>query len=522
MLTQKDLAQLQAKGIRPEVISKQLDQFQKGFPFIRLVRPATPGDGLISLPDRERAYFQNYFDSNSGNVSIVKFVPASGAATRMFKHLFEFLVVAGNVPEKEKILKETGNGSVHQFLENLRHFAFYEDLHNLLQNDGKRLDMLLSSKDYTPIIEYLLTDKGLNYANLPKALLAFHQYVSGYRVAAEEHLAEAAHYAVDKHRNANVHFTVSPEHIRKFDERISAVKEKYEKEFNVNLIITHSIQKSSTDTLAVDEDNRPFRNPDGSLLFRPAGHGALLDNLNDLKADIVFIKNIDNIVPDRLKGPTYEYKKVIGGYLLEMRSIIFDFLRKSDTLASNEEEINAMLELAEKRFNISIPEKLHSSDTITKKKFLMNKLNRPMRVCGMVKNSGEPGGGPFWVADDNSANSLQIVESSQINLKDKEQSGIFCSSTHFNPVDLVCCIRDYRGNVFDLHRFVDESTGFISLKSSGGRNLKAMELPGLWNGSMSDWITVFVEVPLITFNPVKTVNDLLRNEHQMTAYAENN
>jgi hypothetical protein len=515
MFTQQDLFQVKSKGIEPDRILKQLKQFHNGFPYIRLLRPATDGDGLLKLTQEEKENLHLYFDTHARKTSILKFVPASGAATRMFKNLFEFIAsVEQKSPETEKLLNDQGFNSIQNFIANLRKFAFYEELQDVLSVNSRPLDELLSNKDYCTIIEYLLSGKGLNYANLPKALLAFHKYPDGYRVAAEEHLVEAANYVSDYHKDAAIHFTISPEHLEKFNERIQAVKGKYESQFNVHFTICHSIQKSSTDTIAVDEQNNPFRNADGSLLFRPAGHGSLLENLNDTDAEIVFIKNIDNVVPDHLKAPTYEYKKLIGGYLLEMRGLIFDFLQNAEADNITEAEVDNMITLASSRFQISFPEEISASDLEKKKKILIKKLNRPMRVCGMVKNAGEPGGGPFWVENDKGEASLQIVESSQINLKDNAQSQIFCASTHFNPVDLVCCIRDYKGNAFDLNKFVDESTGFISLKSSGGKNLKAMELPGLWNGSMADWITVFVEVPLITFNPVKTINDLLRNEHQ--------
>ena len=515
MFTQNDLFQLKEKGIEADMIYKQLDQFRQGFSSIRLLRPATSGDGLIAFHPEEKEYFQHYFDSHARKTRIVKFVPASGAATRMFKNLFEFIECAQKKsPELDNLLNNQGFNSVHHFITNLRQFAFYNDLKSVLSRNGYSIDQLLSEKDYCPIIEFVLLEKGLNYTNLPKALLAFHQYQDGYRVAAEEHLVEAAYYATDHLLNAAIHFTISPEHLAKFNELILAVKEKYESLFKVHYNISHSIQKSSTDTLAVDEKNNPFRNPDGSLLFRPAGHGALLENLNDMEAEIVFIKNIDNIVPDHLKATTYEYKKIIGGYLLEMREIIFDFLKKAELNDVTEEEVSKMIDLARTRFHISFPAGFSVLNLETRINFLIKKLNRPIRVCGMVKNVGEPGGGPFWVENDKGEASLQIVESSQMNLKDQSQLQIFCSSTHFNPVDLVCCISDYKGNKFNLTDFVDESTGFISLKSSGGKNLKAMELPGLWNGAMANWITVFVEVPLITFNPVKTVNDLLRNEHQ--------
>ena len=506
MITQQDILQLKQRNIEPEMIQKQLERFRNGFPSIRLSRPAIPGDGLICFNKEERKLYQDYFDSWSGNKKILKFVPASGAATRMFKHLFEFL----DAIEKE----DSGFNSVSFFIQNIRKFAFFHSLHQVLHRDGYSLETLVEQKNYETIVKYLLSEKGLNYASLPKALLAFHQYPEGFRVAAEEHLVEAAYYAVDNRRTAALHFTVSPEHLEKFDERMNMVRKQYENQFHISYKIDYSVQKSSTDTIAVDEQNQPFRNPDGSLLFRPAGHGALLENLNDTCAEIVFIKNIDNIVPDRLKKETIEYKKLIGGFLLEILELVQDFLRKAKKGNLSNEELEKISDFAVSRLNICLPQGFSSLEHAEKNKILFDKLNRPIRVCGMVKNAGEPGGGPFWVTEENGEETLQIVESSQINLNDPDQKKIFNSSTHFNPVDLVCGIKDFEGIPFQLKDFVDESTGFISLKSSGGKTLKAMELPGLWNGSMAKWITLFVEVPLITFNPVKTINDLLRNEHQ--------
>jgi len=325
---------------------------------------------------------------------------------------------------------------------------------------------------------------------------------------------EAAKYVRDSRNTASIHFTLSPEHTEKFNDRILHVLAGYEHSLEVKFDISYSIQKSSTDTLAVDEANLPFRNPDGSLLFRPAGHGALLQNLGDIDADIIFVKNIDNIVPDHLKGPTFEYKKLIGGYLMQARDRINNFLTKAEKGGLSAEELNETIVFAREMLMIPFPSGTETLNTAEKQSLLVSKLNRPVRVCGMVKNEGEPGGGPFWVLDDHGNESLQIVESSQVDMRNDQQKDILQSSTHFNPVDLVCSIRDYKGNKFKLQDFVDESTGLISLKSSGGKTLKAQELPGLWNGSMADWITVFVEVPIITFNPVKTVNDLLRKEHQ--------
>jgi hypothetical protein len=515
MLQQEDIIQIEKKGITMKTLETQLDHFKHGFPFIKLIRPAIQGDGIITLSEQEKDKYIRFFGKQSPFLRVMKFVPASGAASRMFRHLFEFRASLNthlNVPES--YFSDTGFNSVYYFFQHIHRLACFHELEKFLKNHGINIQQLLDKKDFLPILNHLLNEGGLNYSALPKALLAFHNYEDGARTALEEHLVEAATYTRDRNDVSKIHFTISPEHLLKFDEKIAAVRKKYENRHRTQLDISHSIQKSSTDTIAVDEENNPFRNSDGTLLFRPAGHGALLTNLNELDADIIFIKNIDNIVPDRLKSPTIEYKKLIGGYLLQIRERIFDFLRKSESEDINEADIREMAIYAISNNLIPLPAGFQNEPVEKQFNVLIHELNRPIRVCGMVKNAGEPGGGPFWVADNDGNSTLQIVESSQVNQQDAEQASVFRSSTHFNPVDLVCCTIDYKGNPFNLQNFVDESTGFISPKSSGGHTLKALELPGLWNGSMARWITVFVEVPLTTFNPVKTINDLLRDEHQ--------
>jgi len=325
---------------------------------------------------------------------------------------------------------------------------------------------------------------------------------------------EAANYGRSKNNNAFVHFTVSPEHLEKFNEQVKGVMKIYEKKFNIKYDISFSVQKSSTDTIAVDIENNPFREDDGEILFRPGGHGALIENLNDLDGNLVFIKNIDNVVPDRLKTETTIYKKTIGGILLKLQSQVFKYLKELDKTEKDENIINKISEFAQNELNINISPGFYKMSFNDRKDFLYRHLNRPIRVCGMVKNEGEPGGGPFSVKNSKGEVSLQIVESSQVDQNNPEQKEILLSSTHFNPVDLVCGIKNYKGEPFDLHKYIDQETGFISIKSKNGKNLKAQELPGLWNGAMANWITIFVEVPIITFNPVKTVNDLLRPQHQ--------
>ena len=513
--SETDIRQIRAKGIDEETIRRQLEHYRTGFPFIRLNRPAIAGDGILAFDGPEKKPFTSRFDLKMAGLDIVKFVPASWAASRMFRHLFEFREKYDRSPEAYRKFREDQDfNSVHTFIDRIGEFAFFDELNAVLSRNGKGIRGLVDSRDFNPVIDALLGERGLNYASLPKALLKFHRYPEGARIAMEEHLVEAARYARNRDGVARVHFTVSPEHLRRFEEAVREKKKRYEDASGVTFDIRYSVQRPSTDILAADPDNNPFRNPDGTLHFRPAGHGALLQNLMEAGEDIVFVKNIDNIVPDRLKETTFEYKRLIGGYLLWIRDRIEQFLRKAEQGILEPGDTVKMAAFAREQLQVSFPGSFAGLTETGKTGFLVKRLNRPVRVCGMVKNEGEPGGGPFWTEDPSGNITLQIVESSQIDMSDDRQKKIFSESTHFNPVDIVCSIRDYHGKKFNLPDFVDEDMGFISLKSSGGKTLKAQELPGLWNGSMAGWITVFVEVPILTFNPVKTVNDLLRKEHQ--------
>ncbi len=511
MLNKSDLKQIKEKGIDSNDIEKQLAFFRNGFPFMQLYSPATIDNKGIDKFDKSKIEsLVKLFDSVNAGKEIIKFVPASGAASRMFKSLFSFNENYNANDNASDYLEK--NKSVSEFFNGLKRFAFYNDLINALKKDNISSEDCLHENKFNVIIDYLLLEKGLNYASLPKGLLKFHKYENVSRTAFEEHFVEAANYCRNEQNISNLHFTISPEHIDIFNQLLDSVLKDYEALLDVKFNINYSIQKPSTDTIAVDMNNGPFRENDGSLVFRPGGHGALIENLNDLQGDIIFIKNIDNIVPDRLKGETYLYKKVIAAYLIEIQQQIHEYLNDLASDDISDERLKTIIEYADRVLkipteNIPINEK---DKTI---KFLFSKLNRPVRVCGMVKNEGEPGGGPFWVKNNNEV-SLQIVESSQVNLADAKQKEIFNSSTHFNPVDLVCGVNDYQGKKFNLLNYSDPNTGFISVKSKDGRDLKALELPGLWNGAMAHWITVFVEVPVITFNPVKTVNDLLKKEHQ--------
>ena len=445
MFTPSDLAQLQARGISEEKALKQLQSFATGFPELDIVSAASVGNGVLNPTEEEiDAYVKAWQDYLNEGHTVLKFVPASGAASRMFKDLFEYL--------------ETGERTkfIDKFLSEKEHFAFAPQLAGL---------------DEQAAVSHLLKD--MNYSNLPKGLLLFHSYEDGARTPALEHLVEGAMYAASK-GEVNIHFTVSHEHLPLFQAHLAEHQAAYEAKLGVKFHISYSEQKPSTDTLAANPDGTPFRTTDGKLLFRPGGHGALIENLNEQEADVIFIKNIDNVVPDRLKGDTVRYKQLLAGVLVTEQKKIFEQLQ-DPTLTAEEKA----------------------------------KLQRPLRVCGVVKNTGEPGGGPFLVREEDGTISCQILESSQIS-----DPALMQQATHFNPVDLVCATRDAEGKPYYLPDFVDEKTGFISHKSKDGKELLALELPGLWNGAMSRWNTIFVEVPVSTFNPVKTVNDLLRAEHQ--------
>ncbi len=514
MLTKNDLEQIEKKGISPETIEHQIHDFKNGYPFTRLHAAATRDNGIRSFNEKEIHELITNFERTSKDLKLVKFVPASGAATRMFKHLYELREVAGNKAERDQMLASDDFNGCGYFFRNLEKFAFYDDLKKLISRDGLSLGDLRKKEDYATILDYVLTPRGLNYGNLPKGIIKFHHYGTFSRTSTGEHMVEGAHYCADRNKNVAIHLTVSPEHLSNFKDLIAYVQPYYESMFGVTYHVEFSVQKPSTDTIAVDLDNEPFREKDGSLVFRPGGHGALIENLGELDADIVFIKNIDNVVPDRLKAETYRYKKLIGGLLMQLQNKAFSYLKALDKKPPTEGAITEAVEFCTQQLSLTFPNDFNRWEESRKVMHLHKLLNRPIRVCGMVKNEGEPGGGPFWVKSRQGEITLQIVESSQIDLKNPEQKEILETATHFNPVDLVCSLKNYKGEKFDLHQFIDPSTGFISIKSKDGRQLKALELPGLWNGAMAHWITVFVEVPIVTFNPVKVVNDLLREQHQ--------
>lgn len=505
MYTQEDLKQFESKGISLQQIENQLSYFKSGFGYLKLYGSAAVGKGIIRLYSDEEDLLIDCWESYLEEpCNVLKFVPASGAASRMFKDLFEFLDGPADKPQT--------NFEIN-FFHHIHQFAFAAELNNVcLKNNSKSIDELIREENYKPIVRNLLTSEGLNYGALPKGLLRFHKYPASSRKAIVEHLVEGAMYARGKNNVVNVHFTVSPEHRSLFEAEVKTSVPMVEEGLGTHFNITFSEQKSSTDTIAADASNLPFRDQ-GKIVFRPGGHGALIENLNDLDGDIVFVKNIDNVVPDRLKDITVKYKKILAGVLVSTQKKVFEYLELLESGKYTQSDLVEIIHFLHNELCTRNPETKTLEDSELAL-YLMKKLNRPIRVCGMVKNVGEPGGGPFWAYNQDGTISLQILESSQIDMNDPEKKAIFEEGTHFNPVDLVCAIKNHKGEKFDLTKYVDKQTGFISLKSKNGKDLKALELPGLWNGAMSDWNTIFVEVPIETFNPVKTVNDLLRPQHQ--------
>ena len=477
MFTEQDLKQIAAHGLTVEAVERQIENFRRGFPSLQVVSAASPADGIVVLTSEQAAAYAAKYEGRDASVTVAKFVPASGAATRMFKELFEF------VNEDKR-----GKG-IDTLLQNIEKFAFYPELK----------EVVADFSDEKAVVSAIIK-QGLGYGSLPKGLVTFHAYESGARKAVEEHLVEGALYgAADG--VVRLHFTVSPEHEGAFRALLAERTAKYEAMFGVKYDISFSQQKSSTDTIAVNPDNTPFRTDFGELLFRPAGHGALLENLNDIDASIIFVKNIDNVTTDALRGDTVLYKKALAGLLLELQAETFAQLA---ALKAGDADLAAVAEFVQGKLCVKLPENYDAA-------LLEKLLSRPIRVCGMVRNEGEPGGGPFWVAYADGTQTLQIAESSQIAAEDMH---LMKDATHFNPVDLVCGVYAADGTKYNLLDYTDPATGFISSKSSGGRDLRAQELPGLWNGAMADWNTIFVDVPISTFSPVKVVQDLLRNQHQ--------
>jgi len=502
-------------GIDVDDVHHQLRLFRGLPPYLALDRPCTVGDGIRVLTAAELAQARECARLASRAGRVRKFVPASGAASRMFQSLFGARAEAASV-RRSALAARAANGDEAaaeclQFAERLREFAFFEPLSQAMRQLNLDVDALLANGEFGALIDCLLSGRGLGYGNLPKGLLLFHRYADGPRTAFEEHLVEAAAYARDQAGTSRLHFTVSPEHEQLFINLLDAVRTRYQGATGTEFSVSFSHQDRRTDTLAVDLDNRPLRDANGRLLFRPGGHGALIDNLNDLHGDVVSIKNIDNVAADHLQEITVAWKAILIGHLVATQARIFRYLRllREETVPPG--LVAEVVAFARSELCLALDPRLGGPEL---RQSLVEKLDRPLRVCGVVRNTGEPGGGPFWVRGADGTVTLQIVEQAQVNATDKGQKEIFRAATHFNPVDLVCGLRDLRGRPFDLKRFVDTDAVFIVRKSKDGQPIKVLERPGLWNGAMAHWNTIFVEVPGETFNPVKTVTDLLRPAHQ--------
>ncbi len=504
-LENTDLEFLKEKGITPEQLEEQLQMLATGFPYLKIEAPATLGHGISEMtPEMELGAITCWDEFLAKGGKVTKMVPASGAASRMFKDLYTFLNGKSDTPD---------NDFMRKFFDYIDDFAFFPRLNFMtLSLYEKSVLTLLREKKFKEVVKTLIEKEGLGYGSLPKALLQFHKIMGGSRTPIEEHLVEGAQYAMGKDGKVRVHFTVSEDHLPLVKMKVEEASEALGREYGVKFDVSYSVQKPSTDTIAANLDGTPYRE-NGKLFFRPGGHGALIENLNDLDADVIFIKNIDNLTTDERRSTTIHHKKVLGGTLVAVKQRINEFCRKLASGTPSEEELADMLHFLRNVLNIR-HDKADEMDAKEKAAYIFSKLNRPLRVCGMVKNEGEPGGGPFIVYNPDGTTSPQILESSQINPNDKEAMKMMKESTHFNPVDLAVATRDYRGEKFNLPEYVDRATCFISSKSREGVEIKALELPGLWNGAMSDWNTIFLEVPADTFSPVKTVNDLLRPAHQ--------
>ena len=508
-MTKLDIQQINDFGISIEDVYNQLKKFSNGIPYINVVTTASVGNGIESISKDNQQRLVEYYESNKDHLEIAKFVPASGAASRMFKFLQEFL--ESYDPDVEVLngyLEKEENEQLSIFIDSIKDFAFIKLVRQKIREQYP--DYKNSKKGLRSyiLVKTLLEENGLNYNNLPKGLIPFHKYLKYSTTAFEEQLYEAAFYASVKNE-VYLHFTFADEHITSFKNKFEEIQSRVEKKTKTKVHISYSVQNKTTNTIAVNGENKPFRDNNGELVFRPSGHGALLENLNQVDADIIFIKNIDNVVVEEYVEEIGYYKKLIAGKLLWLQKKIFQYLKRIHKEDLSIETINEVKSFLWNELNIKdLPNDIYEIERL---------LNRPLRICGVVKNTGEPGGGPFWIKNEKGETSLQIVEISQIDTQNSRQNSIVNEATHFNPVDIVCGVRDYKGQKFDLKNYTDPNAGIITQKSQGGKTLKALELPGLWNGAMSDWNTAFVEVPLITFNPVKTVNDLLKKEHRPNA-----
>ena len=514
-LNSYDFVEIYHRNVDLETVQNQFQFIKNGIPKINLEKPAILNDGILPISKDEAQYFANYFDERKQNLKLKKFVPASGAASRMFKFLLEFL-------DDFQLGKESINAYINRkkdkslpvFLVAKEKFPFYDAVLKTTKanfSDYKNYDA--DQREYA-FIKTLLTSSQFDFANKPKGVLPFHNYTTHIATAIEEHLNECVFYTTSNNKS-HLHFTVSEEHQSDFEEIVNSVKPKLETENQVSIDVKYSYQNKATDALSVDLKNNPFRDENDNLFFRPGGHGALIENLNDLNADVIFIKNIDNVIQNHIETIGL-YKKALAGILIKTQETVFNYLKILENESVSEEIIEEIVRFLDVKLSVRVIDDFSKFTKQSKVEYLFTILNRPIRVCGMVKNEGEPGGGPFWVLGKRGRSFLQIVESSQVDINDANQLKILESATHFNPVDLVCGTKDFKGKNFDLSKFVNKNTGFVVEKYKNGKPLKAFELPGLWNGAMAKWLTIFVEVPLITFNPVKTVNDLLKPAHQST------
>ena len=511
--TDQEINEIKDHGLTPEQVKSQIDLFTNGVPNVKLVAPATVADGIFKLTEEEELKYLDFYESHKKELDLLKFTPASGAASRMFKKIYQFLEDYDASKETiEEYLERTGDKHMKNFFVGYKKFPFYNHIIDGLDEETKKDE---NATKYA-FIKTMMAEDGENYGNLPKGLIPFHYYGSYMATAFEEHLHEAAAYAA-KNGQADLHFTVSPEHKDAFKKEFDKIHASVSNTTNVSFDVDYSFQKPETDTVAVTMDNKLYRKGDGSLLFRPGGHGALIENLNDVDADVVFIKNIDNVLVQDNIQVLSRTKRFLAGLLLKKQESVFKYAELLDKDSIAEGELEELVTFLKEDFSTRIDEAYTSYSTEEKKSYLKELLDRPIRVCGMVKNEGEPGGGPFWVEDESGKVDLQIIESAQVNDKDAKQEEIFKNSTHFNPVDIVAGVRNYKGEKYNLLDYVNPDLAFIAYKTDGGNEIKALELPGLWNGAMARWNTLFVEVPLETFNPVKTVNDLLKPSHQAQA-----
>lgn len=513
--TDNDIQQITKKGLTVSAVEAQIDIFRTGLPYVNLNAVATVGNGIATFLAIEKQQLINHFDSLRDSVTIHKFVPASGAATRMFKTLFKFIEEYN--PNDETInsyINRNKETDLSVFLVGIEKLPFYKIVLKKLEQFYPDFNSYSNDEQKFYFIKTMLDADKLNYGFYPKGLLPFHEYKDHIATAFEEHLFEAALYA-SSNNEAHLHFTISEKYKDIFDEEFQRIQAIVERKTNTKFHISFSYQKEATDTISVTLKNEVYREDTGELHFRPSGHGALLDNLNGIDADIIFVKNIDNVVVYKYEKEVAEYKKMLAGLLLKLQNETFNHLKTLENKDVSEDDVVKIAEFLSNKLNVKISMEFEKYSLKYQIDYLIEKLNRPIRVCGMVKNEGEPGGGPFWVKDESGMISLQIVESAQIDKKNKIQKALLKNATHFNPVDLVCGIKNYKGEIFDLQKYVDPKTAFITMKTKVDKDIKALELPGLWNGSMAYWNTIFVEVPLITFNPVKTVTDLLKPTHQI-------